>query len=295
MIHRLRSILLSALPALLLSFTLHGQERPSLPLPAVPDSIRVPQERADFILANFWNSLDFGNDPLAADKSFLEQSFADFLSLFPHASRAGIEKGCAALTARASADPARMADIAELAEIYLLSADSPMFNEHYYELFAENMLASPDVSPELRMRPEFLLEDVRKNAVGSKAADFSYITPDGQETSLYETPVKGKMLLVFYDPECEDCARFMSRNKSVFGDLVEQGELTVLCIYSGDDEELWRSHLDKIPEGWLAGFDRGVIDEKELYNLPSMPTLFTLAPDFTVTGKNLDPESSPLP
>lgn len=263
-----------------------------LPLPELPDTLRVPGQRADFIIANFWNSLDFSSDPRAADTPFLEQTIADFLSVFPHASAPGIVTAYANLVSRAAVNPKALSILSDLMEIYLASPDSPMLNEQYFATYLSQLLANPSIPQDQLIRPAFLLEDIRKNAPGTKAADFPYVTPDGTVTSLYKTPVSGRLLLIFFDPECEDCHRLIAGLRT-FGSVqekIDRGDLTIMVVYAGDDTDLWLKTKDTFPADWIIGYDRGIIDEKELYNFPSTPTIYTLSPDYTVTGKNLPPQ-----
>lgn len=52
-----------------------------LPLPSVPSGITTTEDRAAFVARHFWDALDFRSDPLAVDTAFMEQNFANFISV----------------------------------------------------------------------------------------------------------------------------------------------------------------------------------------------------------------------
>ena len=56
-----------------------------LSLPDVPPSLTAPEERAAYIIAHFWDGMDFGDTLRCRDRAFMEQNFVNYLSLFPHA------------------------------------------------------------------------------------------------------------------------------------------------------------------------------------------------------------------
>ena len=52
-----------------------------LPLPAVPEELRSPEERAAFVSSHFWDALDFSRDSRSLDTAFIEQNFANYLAV----------------------------------------------------------------------------------------------------------------------------------------------------------------------------------------------------------------------
>lgn len=62
--------------------------RGELALPTVPDSLRTPAERADYILLHFWDAMEWGDSAVVRDGAWMEQTFVNFASLIPYASSA---------------------------------------------------------------------------------------------------------------------------------------------------------------------------------------------------------------
>ena len=258
-----------------------------LPLPSIPDSLTTPTCRADFILAHFWDDLQ-PEELVQSPENDTEQNFSNFISLFPHASTSGIAAAAGNLFSLLQNEVKSLTLISEIAEKYLLDTESPFRNEQYFAILIEQFINNPVIPETLKFRPSFLLEDIRKNAEGTQANDFTYITPEGEKSSLHDTPVNGRLIVIFFDPECDDCHLVMnslSSDDSV-NKRINCGELTILAIYAGDDMELWNKSKNTLPTNWLSGFDQGSIDNGELYNFPSTPTLFILDSQYKVLRKN---------
>lgn len=135
-----------------------------LPLPAVPDSLRTASARASYLLAHFWDTMDFRDTLRGRDGVLVEQTLVNFLSVFPLASDEARTAGVGNLMRRAEADAPGYRLLAELAEKYLYESDSPMFCEDYFILFLEEIVRSRVLSDAEKIRPAYLLETAGKTA-----------------------------------------------------------------------------------------------------------------------------------
>lgn len=262
-----------------------------LPLPPIPATLRSVPARAGYLLEHFWDRMEFRDTLRSRNRPFMEQNFANFLSLFPHADTASLRPAVRRLLTRAEADTAAWRLVTEVAEKYLYEPNSPMYDEDYFMLFLEELLRSPFPDPYERVRPAYLLEVARKNRPGMVAADFAYVTRDGRRQTLHGTRGE-RLLLLFYDPDCSHCKEIM---EALYGDerlrrQIETGRMTVLAIYADGDRALWDRTKGALPAEWIVGFETGAIDEHELYVLPAMPTLYLLDASRRVLRKDL-----PLP
>ena len=86
---------------------------------------------------------------------------------------------------RAQSDAGALSLLAETAEKYLYEQDSPLFDETYYLLFADALAAAPLGDYGL-LRIEAQRTAMRKNRVGTIAADFPFEIPDGRRLHLSE-------------------------------------------------------------------------------------------------------------
>lgn len=150
----------------------------------------------------------------------------------------------------------------------------------------ERVCASPRLTSDDKLRARLLLEDAQKNRIGSSAANFDFVTPDGETHALddYNTQLT---LIYFNDPDCDACQRVKARldTCSVVERLVHEGRLTVIAVYTLDDEKAWRSTT--YPAYMVNGWNRSQsIDNDELYTLPTMPLFYLLDDDKKVVLKN---------
>ncbi len=268
----------------------HSREMPEsleLPLPEMPPELTTPHERAAYILEHFWDGLDFCDTLRSHNRKLMELNFVNFISLFPHAAEEALPQPVGQLLERAMTDETAFHLVTNLAETYLSEPDSPMRNEDYYILFLEELLQLPGLPEAERLRPTRQLETAKKNRPGMVATDFAYTTREGIRRTLHTT--QGSLLLViFYDPECGHCNEIIQslHASALLQRLIEDKVLTVLAVYTEGKEEIWKEKLSVMPQEWTVGIDNSRIVERELYDLPAMPTLYLLDKNKTVLLKD---------
>lgn len=258
-----------------------------LPLPEVPPTLTAPVERADYILAHFWDGMDFGDVRRAHDTLFLERNLVNFLSLFPHGSERAGAQSMGGLLGRSAADSVTFRLVTDILERYLDDPNSPMRNEACYILYLEELLRLPGLSEYDRLRPAYKLEMARKNRPGTVAADFAYIDRSGRRRTLHGTPGE-RILLLFYDPECLHCADILQEVYAsyVLRNRIGEKTLTVLAVYTEGNRALWDETKASMPQEWTVGFDIDRIVDRELYSIPAMPVMYLLDRNKTVLLKD---------
>lgn len=258
-----------------------------LPLPVVPDSLRVPSERAAYVAEHFFDALDFADIRHCRDERFMERNLVNFFSLFPHADTAAVERSVDLLMHRAGADTAAYTLLCRLAAKYLYEKASPMRDERYYSMFLKNAAKSPVVGAADRDRASFLLGAISKNRPGTVAADFAFITRDGLPATLMQMPAR-ITILIFYDPDCDHCSTVVSRlsAEASLRRLAKAGQLAVLAVYADGDTATWQRTKHAMPDWWTVGLDTGDISRRDLYFMPEMPSLYLLGADKTVLLKD---------
>lgn len=264
----------------------------TLPLPHVPTTLREPTARANYIISHFWDAMDFGDTSRSHNRNFMEQNFSNYISVFPYAADTVRTEAVAVLMAKAEANKEAYQLLADIADHYLYDPDSPMYNEDYYILFAEQMVHSPLMKEAEQSRMTRRLEMAQKNRPNTKATDFSFLTRQGKRSTLHKTRPDNLLLLVFYDPDCTHCQEVMSemQRSPLLTVKVKERDVTVLAVYADGDKELWEKTADSLPDNWTVAFGSDDIEEKGLYSLRAMPTLYLLDRNHQVILK--DP---PLP
>jgi peroxiredoxin len=122
------------------------------------------------------------------------------------------------------------------------------------------------------------LERITGNRIGDVARDFCYVTADGTRHLLSETTTDGMTLLLFYDPDCDNCRTTIARLRTdaIVNKAVAQKRLTVLAVYTEEDYDRWRASLKDMPANWTVATDHAVVATDELYVLTVMPALYLL-------------------
>lgn len=260
-----------------------------LALPAVPSTLTTPAHRAAFIIEHFWDNLDFATDSRANDAAFVEQTFVNFLSVFPYADTTAQRTAVNTLMHSAEANPSAFRTLTDLADKYLYEYESPMADDALYAMFAENVLSSAALDDAHKIRPRAHLDAALKNRPGTLAADFAFTDRDGRDMTLYAIDAPGDILLIFYDPDCDHCRETMDRLQADtdIAAKIAAHSLTVVAIYSGDEHDLWYQRAQTIPANWIVGYDDGTLQEDGRYVIRNLPTLYRLSSDKKVIEKEI--------
>lgn len=264
-------------------------EARELQLPSIPSTMTMPQERAAYLLAHFWDNLDFTDDAAIADVPFMAQNFANFASVFPVATPEAIEAGIDTLLSKASVNKDALELMVRIADDYLYETDSPVYNEEHYILFLNRLLASPYLDTTAKMRPEFQLKEAMKNRVGHSATDFEFTDREGQPRKLSDIRAKDDILLIFFNPDCDHCRQVLHelQNDSTRKAEIDSGWLTVVAIYSGDEADAWKEYAATLPDNWIVGIEPMKVLDDEIYVLREFPTVYLLDKNLIVKAKNI--------
>ena len=173
---------------------------------------------------------------------------------------------------------------AQLLERFGNPADT-IHNEVLYYNGMKILANSFVLSNSERERPKLLLKIAEKNNVGNIATDIEYVTSDGKSHNLLESD---KIKLVFFnDLNCDACTRTKAamEQSKVLSDLVENGTLQIISIYTGDNQKAWKNA--NLPAWMISGWDKKQkVENDEAYVLAITPLFYLLNSDNTVLVKN---------
>jgi hypothetical protein len=264
----------------------------SLGLPDIPVTITDRQERANYMMEHFWDKLDFTDTVRSHNRDFIEQTFSDYAALFSIADSASLQRSVARLVHRAEADTAALHIVLTMANKYLYEPNSPMQNEDYYGIFLPLLVDNTNVNQADRMRYRFEQECISKNRCGHIASDFSYIDRNGRRGTLLGTKCAPRMLLIFFDPDCEECKTAIAglRKSERLNGLIEDGRVTVLAIYAEGDMNIWKKAKDEMPSNWIVARDVSSIEDNDTYILRAMPSVYLLDSDKRILIKDTTAE-----
>lgn len=245
--------------------------------PVIPDIITTPQERAAYYIHHYWDGYSL-TDTVFVHSDDTEQLYADFIDALRYADTSEYRPALQKMMSLMEADSIAYAHFCRLSEKYLYDPNSPMRNEEYYIPVLEQMINSKRLTELEKIRLADRLKQAHKNRPGMKAADFSYVTPNGKTDKMHQLE-SDYVLLFFYDPDCHNCLKFEQILSDIpsFVDMQQNGTLRVLAVYPDDNKEEWLYKISQMPQGWIVGWnEQGDIRSKQLYDIRATPTLYLL-------------------
>lgn len=279
------------LPVVLLSavFMSAGGRNAELPLPTVPSELRQPSERAAYVMQHFWDEMDWKDASLTGDAEFMEQNSSNFYSLFSLTDSVSASDAVKRMLDGASADKKAYDRVAEIARLYLYESDSPVADDEAYLVVIDRLIMDKRLDEAELLRLEDMHQTLMRNRVGRRATDFEFIDREGCKGSLSEEVAKNKYtLLMFYDPDCHDCAE-LERHLSASSLLDGKGVGILMVSPYGEQDGLWLEHARTMPAGWaVARTANDGFESDELYDIRITPTVYLLDRSGKVVAKNLN-------
>lgn len=201
-----------------------AQAQQSFPYPAIPDTLRSVEQRAGYLSEHYWDNYNFADTLLLKSKEVTEQGFVNFIDILnrfnlDNASKGvahkdiaqkGItrkditQQGIACFTRKAFSNAAAKERFENLIEHYLEDQLSPVRNDRVYLIFLEEMKNSPCFDETEKERIAFKIKTTNKNLPGDIAINFKFKDESGKEHLLSDYKDQ-KVILYFYDPDCENC------------------------------------------------------------------------------------------
>lgn len=258
-------------------------------LPTIPSMLNAPELRADYLVRHYWDNINFADSNYVHHPEVTEQAWVDYIDLLKLVSPQVADTALKNIFSQAEKEKKCYLYMMELADKYLYDPNSPMRNEELYISVLDALLASPVLNDTEKIRPEKRRELAQKNRIGAKAIDFTYTLESGKQGSLYRlnTPY---IILFINNPGCHACAETIGalKNAPAINRAFAKKQVEILSLYPDIDLEEWHRHLSDFPKEWINGYDKGqVIEQKNLYDLKAIPTLYLLDKEKTVLLKDV--------
>lgn len=260
-----------------------AQQNP-FPLPAIPKTLTTPTERANFLALHFWDNFPVEDTSLIGNRDMTELSFANFVSIMSVVSER--QQAFGNFLRRMEANAKMYDAMIEIAERYLFSPYSPMYDEELYINVLQAILESkflPDIEKEYF---RYQLSTAMKNRVGKVATNVKLVTKEGRRVSIHKIK-SDYTILCLGDPQCGDCndvKRAMHLSPLLNG-LIDEGRLTILYVCVSDNREEWMA--TPVPQKWINAFDdKGLIRNDQAYDTATIPALYLLDAKHRVIKKN---------
>lgn len=239
-------------------------------------SVTTRQEYEDMV-ATYWDDFDFDSPERIAEYDTLDIIFAlsDYVTVIPPYKADSLLRN---LMSRASAHRPTLDFFAMVMEVVLHDPNSPVRNDEYYIPVLETLLASPLLDDYDRIAPQYDLALAKQNRIMHVANDFVYTTANGKRSRLHAITAD-YVILMFSNPGCPMCREITEEicASPLLNEMQERGTVQILSLYPDADLVAWRDHLGDMPQGWIKGYDDGlVISSQRLYNLNAIPSLYLL-------------------
>ena len=321
-IRRLFLLFAIASAILLCGRPLYGQVSTVMPKMSA-DSAAVVQARADHFVTHHWEgvdlsgfkSLDIDSEPEPRGNAFrLENHLAAYFWVLRLASdsvaKVSVNKLMDSVVKVCGKGecPTGYDKLLSAAEKYFYSLQSPYYCEEMLLPFLDHKIARSDIPEIEKSREKYLAMIIRRNAVGSKAEDFTFnllhlpeqpIFTNGETlrpVSLYEivdiyhTTTNGfnheknlismPLMTVFYSADCRDCLDGIDRlsHSPVVRERISSGKMNVLVVCVEGNS---RSSVSKMPKDWIVAEDISEeyhknIVERSLYSMRQTPSVYML-------------------
>ena len=233
---------------------------------------------------------EYGANSEASEQVRFEKYVQHLLAAAPEQARTMQDS----LLRDAAQDSARWNRIVKLEELFLFDPNSPYRDEERYLPVVEHLLVSPLASEQQRMFAQWAAPRLSLNRLGTKAADFAFMSSDGRRHTLYQTvdarkPRPRLILLFFSNPGCPNCKEITEAltNDLTIAALMDSGELLVINTYPDEDLQAWLDYLPNYPRQWVCGYDPDqVLNSHTVYWLRAIPSLYLLDDQLRVLRKD---------
>ena len=170
------------------------------------------------------------------------------------------------------------------AENRFFERTSPERDDALYAAIVDRAEALGAVGPD--SRADILRTDARRILPGMQAPDFPITLADDSRHSLYSFIGEGRpTLLIFYDPECEDCHDLINELMSI--PAVADGSVAGVAVYLDDDTDAWHADLPRMPRGWAVGSDAdSYIESDEKWVIGGIPSVYLIGADDRIIIKD---------
>lgn len=258
--------------------------------PTIPDSLTTPEQQEEYLAVHYWDHFDFTDTASIRHSEVTERIVADYLHLLQCIPCRKAVASLHGMMEKAQAEKRVFAYFTEVYERFLYEPASPFANDEWLIAVLEVVTCSSVPDEADKIRPAYLLEQLRKNRPGTPAVDFAFTGNDGQSGTLYGIDSE-YLVLFFYNPDCHTCQETTTEMAaSIFlQEKIAAGQVKVLAVYPEDDAEVWRNHRQAIPVSWINAYDGGGrLQEEELYAFRLFPTLYLLDKTKNVLLKEVD-------
>lgn len=261
---------------------------PLFEYPTAPDEMEGLQERSEYLLEHFWDSMDF-KDKTTVDQNALNDAFKVYVAPMRFSDASKVDTSVTEVISKIAKNPALSLQFAKAAEEALYGPRAYYWNDEIFLRFLDNVLSCKQIKKERKARYRRLRTIIGNTLQGSMPPEFDYQTPEGKTAHYHPNGVI--TIIEFGDPDCDDCrmAKLKMDTNVRLSELIDKGKVNVLFI-NVDPEDGWQDKLKGYPVKWHVGASDEVAD---LYDLRApTPSIYVIDREGKVAAKNINVETA---
>lgn len=260
------------------------EPKPLFKYPQAPDTITSFQDRANYVIARFWNEFDVSKQ--VKDGVAFEKAFSDYVEFFPHAHKNIVINSIRNLMNKAQSNKTNFLLIGMLAEKYLYSPRAVFASDEAYLPFAEAVVKNKSMKKEVREYYCKQIERINQNVLGAACPDIQVTDTDGNKSHLSELLSDKMTLLFFNDGECSNCAldRIKLSTSVHLNKLISEGNLKIICIAPKKYSDDWAADAKTWADNWTVVASD---DAYKVFDVRIAPAIFIINDQKKIADKNV--------
>lgn len=266
-------------------FNLQAQESDRLvAYPVPPDSMVNLQQRCDYIVSRYWQRCKFDYAMLHPDK--FHAAFGDWANIMPMASADTVHNAVNELLERFKKKGPETLALARIARQWLYSDTTQLRSDEIYMPFAKAASEHKKIKKEDRAIFAADYKRMSSSSMGQVVPPVEMTKADGTTFNLGE--IKGGSVLLFFESPGSvesSVARIRLQTNPDVRELVDRGDLVIVCINPGEPTDEWKESAAKLPEKWIVAT---MPDAGDYFDLRVMPQLIYLNSRHKVLGTNME-------
>lgn len=245
-----------------------------------PDTCQSLESRSNYVLAHFWDGFDL-TKPITADASLLK-TMRDYVDVFRFGHRTVVLSSVRDLMFKLRSNADNLRKVGQVAELLLYSPFADYWSDEVYVEFARSLAAATVLKKEER---DYYGQQIGRITTCQEgmAIDLDIVDAvNGQKMKLSSVSTGNVMLLVFMDSSVDSSIGRTRLSTDVnLTRLVDEGQVTVMCLYDGKPSDDWASSL---PDKWVKGYAQNLTSKLDIR---MMPSCYVLDAEYKIMNKNI--------
>ncbi|MDE6695769.1 MAG: DUF5106 domain-containing protein [Muribaculaceae bacterium] len=255
---------------------------PLFEYPTAPENLETFTDKCDWLAENFWNKLNVKNQE-AVDQAKLNHAFYVYATTIQYATKDKVTAAVDKLMKSIQKNPMLLYQMTKAAEETIYGPRSEFWIDELYARILSATLANKKFPKSKRARYELQLKQLEHSLIGVAPNRFEFTRNNGEAARYF--PMSTPTILIFGDPECDDCrmAKLRMQSNVAFNKAVTDGKINVLFIIP-DPEDGWEKKTVDFPKNWTVGGTETVSD---LYDIRDIPEIYLIGADGKIIAKHL--------